>query len=147
VNASTNATKVRRAPWRTALAATTLMLASMLSVVVVAAPAQARCERVNVPITMTLSRPDDGALVASERANSGTCDGLGDYFGRLCDDLVDGQGARLFVYKHEGGALINDWYIGGGGQCTNVSFTEGDRNAWFVLRVGDLWVPRNSSGF
>jgi hypothetical protein len=141
-----NAAIARRSLWRMAVTAM-VFLTSIAAVFVIAEPAHARCDRIDVPIVMTLERLDDDKQVASEHPNSGTCDGLGDYRGRLCDDLVDGEGARLKVYKHQRGPLINEWYIGGGGQCTPVSFNESDRNAFFELSSGGLSVPRNSSGF
>lgn len=136
----------RRPSWRAAIAATLLLLTSGVTVALAAAPAQAVCTGRGSNLSIALTRPSDGAVLARETwQNSGTCDGLGDYYGRVQDSITDGSCAYALFFEPNAGQN----QVTSGTSCTTGAYSNyryydrysPNSDAWFDLRTDDWELP------
>lgn len=136
----------RRARWRAALAAMIVLLTSGGIVALASSPAQALCVARNSNQTINLVRPTDGAVLARETwQNSGTCDGLGDYYGRVQDSINDGSCAYALFFEPNAGQN----QVTSGVSCTTGAYANyryynrysPASDAWFDLQTDDWELP------
>lgn len=136
----------RRPGWRAVLAVLALTGAPTLVTVSTAAPAQARCNGVNTPVTMVL-RNSAGQTIAREIPTSGTCNGNKYYQGAVEDSRTDGSCARLTIFNSSAGGYIDDVTECTTGGRTSFALQHGDGSMWFELSADGWVVGRSNFGY
>ena len=137
----------RGSRWRAAFVALAMLGATMVTTVVAAAPAQARCDGVGRHLTMTL-HDTAGRAIAREIPGAGTCNGNLTYQGRLEDSREDGSCAELHMADDSGSPTFRVVR-----SCLKaprtVSFSEpeSDGHLWFGLHAAGRQVGRVNFGF
>jgi hypothetical protein len=140
----TSAVGSRRSGWRAALVALAVLGATMATTLVTTAPAHARCDGVNKPVTMIL-RDAAGNHIAREQPSSGTCNGNRTYTGLLVDPRDDSNCVQLHIAHAQGEDAFKVFF-----SCdVSVLFDVAERDGvlWFGLHALGLQVGRRNVGF
>ena len=132
--------------WRAVFVAAAMLGATVVTTVVTAAPAQARCNGAGNPVTMVL-RDSAGNAIAREIAASGTCNGNRTYTGAVEDSRTDGSCAELHI-AHDSASptfrVVAECTTGG---RQSFEQSESDGLLWFGLHAAGNQVGRANFGF